>query len=135
MAGISNTQRTLKYLKDKGCYTCMVERWIKIPVHPAGGVRKDMFGFGDLLAMDPNTHILWAVQSCGTAYSEHNKTITQSDIVTPLVIEWLKCKNGLVLMAWRKVKKKRGGKATTWKPRIKIYTLDDFKHITSKDTI
>ena len=73
MAGVSNTQRTLKFLKDRGCKTAIVERFLAYA--GAYGQRKDMFGFADIVALVNNE--IWAVQSCGQAFSEDHKTITQ----------------------------------------------------------
>jgi len=105
------TERTLKYLRDDGWTADMIERWIRNPKHPAGGFRKDYLGFGDILAFrGPETLI---VQSCGSAFAEHVKTI----LALPDAYEWVKHRK-LMLIGWRKVKLKRGGKAMRWKPRI-----------------
>ena len=117
------TQRTLQYFKAQN-YDCnIVERWLPNPKHPAGGVRKDMFGFADIVALGENSII--AIQSCGQAYSEHHKKITQDPYVAPKALKWLKC-GRIQLVSWRKVKLKRGGKAMRWSPRIKEYTEEDF---------
>lgn len=120
---ISNTSRTLEYLRSQGWVADKVEQFNAY----AGkfGQRKDMFGFGDIVAMGEGSII--AVQSCGQAYSEHHKKITADEIVAPLAEMWVKNGGRLILIAWRKVKLKRGGKAMRWAPRIKEYTADDFK--------
>jgi len=121
--GISNTSRTLEYLRSQGWVTDKVEQFNAY----AGkfGQRKDMFGFGDIVAMGENSII--AIQSCGQAYSEHNKKITTDEKVAPLALKWIQSGGRLMLIAWRKVKLKRGGKAMRWQPRIKEYTIDDFE--------
>ena len=48
---ISPTQRSLKMLRDEGWIVSVTEHWLVIPGHPGGGIRKDLFGFGDLLAL------------------------------------------------------------------------------------
>lgn len=78
------------------------------------GVRQDLFGFIDIIAIDPTQGIV-AIQSCGQDYSGHVKKLTEER--NEAVFEWLKhapCE----LWAWRKVKLKRGGKAMRWMPRI-----------------
>jgi carbonic anhydrase len=42
----SPTQRSLKYLREQGYTVDVVERWI-----PGANIRKDLFGFIDLLAI------------------------------------------------------------------------------------
>jgi len=119
MAGISNTSRTLKYLRSQGYDVAIVERFN--PYAGEFGQRKDMFGFGDLIAMGESSII--AVQSCGQAFSEHHRKLTEDEEVAPKVFTWLQSKGRLLLIGWRKVKLKRGGKAMRWAPRIREYIL------------
>lgn len=124
MAGITPTQRTIKYLREKD-WTCdVVERWLKNPKHPAGGFRKDMFGFGDIVAMGEGSII--AIQSCGQAFSEHNRKITEDEKVAENALLWIENGGRLILIGWRKVKLKKGGKAMRWSPRIKEFEIKDF---------
>ncbi len=120
---ISNTSRTLEYIRSQGWDVDKVEQFN--PYAGKFGQRKDMFGFGDLIAMGENSII--AIQSCGQAFSEHNKKITLDEKVAPLALKWLESGGRLMLIGWRKVKLKRGGKAMRWSPRIKEYTVEDFK--------
>ena len=143
MAKTRPTQRTLKALKDDGRICAIVEKWV--PMHqkreegsgPGGpgaggswaerpmGFRKDLFGFIDIIALDPEKGIV-GIQSCGQAFSEHALTILNSD-ATENVIEWLKAGGKVELWSWRKVKLVRGGKAERWMPRVRTFTLADFK--------
>jgi len=102
------------------------ERWIPNPAHPGGGFRKDLFGFIDLIVLDPERGIV-GIQSCGNSFKAHFDKITKSEC-TELVLEWLTSpsKPSLELWAWRKVKLKRGGKAMRWKPRVYVFSLEDF---------
>lgn len=100
-----------------------VEQWN--PYAGKFGQRKDMFGFGDVIALGENSII--AVQSCGQAFSEHHRKITEDIEVAPNALKWLQCGGRLLLIGWRKVKLKRGGKAMRWEPRIKEYKLQDFQ--------
>jgi hypothetical protein len=122
--GLSATQRTLRALREQGRIVDTCERWVRNPKHPAGGFRKDLFGFIDLISLDPERGIV-AIQSCGQGFSEHVKKITDSEC-TEYVIEWLRnrSKPCLELWGWRKVKLKRGGKAMRWKPRIADFNWD-----------
>ena len=122
--GISNTSRTLEYIRSQGWECDKVEQFN--PYAGKFGQRKDMFGFGDIVAMGENSII--AIQSCGQAFSEHDKKITEDERVAPLALKWIQSGGRLMLIAWRKVKLKRGGKAMRWQPRIREYTLADFEN-------
>jgi hypothetical protein len=122
VSGISNTSRTLEYLRSNGFVCDKVEQFN--PYAGRFGQRKDMFGFADILALGENSII--AVQSCGQAFSEHDKKITTDELVAPNALLWLKCGGRLMLIGWRKTKIKRGGKAMRWTPRIKEYKTRDF---------
>ena len=121
--GISNTSRTLEYLRSQGWVADKVEQFNAY----AGkfGQRKDMFGFGDIVAMGENSII--AIQSCGQGYADHDRKITEDEKVAPLALLWLQNGGRLLLVGWRKIKLKRGGKAMRWTPRIKEYSIEDFK--------
>lgn len=125
MKGLSPTQRTLRALREIGRIVANTEKWVINPRHPGGGFRKDLFGFIDVEALDPERGII-GIQSCGSNFAGHYKKITDSEC-TENVIEWLKCGGKLELWGWRKVKLNRGGKAMRWKPRIQEITLEDFK--------
>lgn len=118
--GISNTSRTLKWLRDQGWSADVVERWMKNPKHPAGGYRKDLFNIIDIIALS-NRGIM-GVQSCGQAFAEHNRKV----LAEPLALKWLEAGGDLILIGWRKILKKRGGKQKIWAPRIKHYLFEDF---------
>ncbi len=122
--GISNTSRTLKYVRDKGLAADIVERWMKMPTHPAGGFRKDMFGFGDIVAMGRGSII--AIQSCGQAFAEHDRKIRLDEAVAPNAKMWLENGGRLILIGWRKIKLERHHKVKRWAPRIKEYSKEDF---------
>ena len=109
---MSPTQRTLKAMKEQGRICGIVERF-NAHVGPHG-IRQDLFGFIDIIAIDPEQGIV-AIQSCGQDFSGHVRKITNER--NENAFEWLKyapCE----LWSWRKVKLKRGGKAMRWSPRI-----------------
>jgi hypothetical protein len=119
MAGLSPTQRTLKAMREQGRLCGIVEKFNQ----HAGpfGIRQDLFGFIDIIAIDPERGIV-AIQSCGQDFSGHIRKLTEER--NEAVFEWLRhapCE----LWGWRKVKLKRGGKAVRWKPRIADLSLSD----------
>ena len=119
MAGISPTQRTLKYLRQEGYLAGIVERYVSIP--GTFSKRIDLFNFIDIIAIKENE--IWAIQSCGqTGFAAHDRTILTNDRA-PL---WLKAGGRIKLIAWRKLKVERGKKRMKWEARIKEYSLGDF---------
>jgi hypothetical protein len=114
---MTHTQRTLKYLRGNGRTCGIVERFI--PSKPFGK-RIDLFGIIDIIAVDKNITI--GVQSCGSDFAEHDRKILESEMAK----EWVTGRQ-LMLIGWRKVKQKRGGKRMIYKPRIKLYTKEDFQ--------
>ena len=117
------TERTLRHFRERGWICDMIERWIRNPKHPAGGFRKDYLGFGDILAFSWQDTAL--IQSCGSDFSAHKHKIFEIPEDYPL--KWLSVENRrLILIGWRKVLKKRGGKLKIWKPRIgEFYNINN----------
>lgn len=108
----SPTQRTLAANKALGRECGIVERFI--PFVGPHGVRLDLFGFIDIIVLDPEKGVI-GIQSFGQAYSEHVKKISEER--KDIAVKWLKWAP-LELWGWRKVRAKKGGKAMRWKPRI-----------------
>lgn len=116
--GISPTQRTLKAIREQGRLCGIVERYI---AHAGPfGKRVDLFGFIDIIAIDPVDGIV-AVQSCGSSFSDHIKKMTGER--NEMMFEWLKYAK-VELWGWRKVKLERGGKAERWRPRVADFRLE-----------
>jgi len=128
MAGITPTSRTLEYIREHGWLAAKVEIWN--PYAGQHGQRRDMFGFADIVALGEGRII--AIQSCGEAFSAHHHKLTEDEYAAPNAMRWLECGGRLILIGWRKVLVKRGGKAMRWAPRIREYTLDDFRELRDK---
>lgn len=124
----SSTQRTIRELKNMGMKCAIVEKFNAF-VGPHG-IRQDMFGIIDVLALDPVRGVV-GIQCCTTAFKAHIDKMTVEKAQDTL--DWLKTPSangrGLVLevWGWRKVKKVRGGKAVVWKPRVQEITLTDIQ--------
>jgi len=119
---MSPTQRTLKLLKEKGFKAAPVERWLRY----AGkfGKRQDMFGIIDVVAITPD--ITLGIQCCSGSTAEHYRKITEEK--NQETYDWLSNPSrSLEIWAWRKLLKKRGGKAKVWKPKITKITLEDLE--------
>jgi len=91
---MSPTQRTIKHLKEQGYVVEVVERW-----NPWGKVRRDLFGFIDLLAMKHGLPWLLAVQTTTNANLSHReKKIRES----PLFELWRNTGNKIMVHGWAK---------------------------------
>lgn len=118
---MSPTQRTIRELRNNGRKCAIVEKWN--PYVGTHGIRQDLFGIIDVLALDPEFGVV-GIQCCGTSFSEHFRKLTE--VMAQETMDWLNTPGTrLELWGWRKVKKKRGGKAVVWRPRIQQITLDD----------
>ena len=124
--------KTLKYYRDQG-YRCeIVEHFISFGPKDARrrfapGMRVDLMGIIDILVLDPSRGFI-GVQACGQDFAAHlKKMLTEK---RKECIDWLSTPGGhLVLIGWRKLKVKRGGKAMRWTPRIQEITLNDFMEV------
>ena len=110
---MTNTSRTLRLLRELGYEAGVVERFLSF----AGkhGRRVDLWGIIDIIAMNGTDTL--AVQSCGQSFFEHDKKI----LASPMTRLWLASGGKLMLVGWRRLLKKRGGKLRVWRPRIKNY--------------
>lgn len=115
---MSSTQRTIKAMRDQGRICGIVERFLAY----AGkyGKRQDLFGFIDIIVLDPETGII-AIQSCSSGFKAHIRKMTEEK--NEALYEWLKHAE-VELWGWRKVKYKRGSKAMRWRPRIADFWLE-----------
>jgi hypothetical protein len=121
VSGLTPTQRTLRALREQGRVCAIVERFNAY----AGphGVRQDLFGIIDVLALDPERGVV-GIQSTGLDFAGHWRKLTQERVQE--VTDWLRTPGtSLELWGWRKIKLHRGGKAERWQPRIRLVTLAD----------
>ena len=121
---MSPTQRTIRQLKTQGVVCGIVERF-NAHVGPHG-IRQDLFGIIDIIALDPQRGVV-GIQACaGSGYSSHYQKLTTERAQDTQ--NWLETPGtSLHIWAWRKIKKKRGGKAMIWSPRVVEITMDDIK--------
>lgn len=118
MSNFTPTQRTIKFLKEQGRIVGKVESFN--PYAGQFGQRKDLFGFIDLITIDPVKGIV-AVQSFGSMWAEHVRKLQEDK--NEEMYEWLRHAK-LEMIGWRKISVKRGGVAKRWFPRIADVTLD-----------
>jgi len=112
--------RTIRALKEQGRIPGIVERFN--PHVGPHGIRQDLFGFIDIIALCPD-HGIVAVQSCGQDFAGHVRKMTEER--NEAMFEWLKHAR-VELFGWRKVKLKRGGKAVSEQSKD-VARLDDHR--------
>src|SRR3990167_7446831 len=101
MKGLSPTQRTLKALREQGAIADITERYIAA-IH----IRKDLFGFIDLVALVPGKGIVGVQCTSDTHRADHKDKILANEHAP----EWLKYGGEKKLWTWGKKKIKTGGK-------------------------
>jgi len=105
--------RTKAELKLHGIIHRVVERY-----HPRSkkypfGCKEDLLNIIDLLAFDNG---IVGIQVCGTDWKDHQRKIMEDEKENAFT--WLENGGRLEVWGWRSLKKKRGGKAKYWSPRI-----------------
>lgn len=121
------TQRVLEYLRKEypDIYVDKVERWIpdrrattpgqEGNARPGGGVRKDLFGIIDLIAIRDNRIV--GIQCSGyTAIKEHVDKIESA----PATIPWLLAGGLIEVWAFKKTKE---GNVNRYTPKVVTVTI------------
>jgi hypothetical protein len=130
MKSLSPTQRTLRALREQGLVCAIVEKWN--PYGGPHGIRQDLFGIIDVLALDPQRGVV-GVQSTGNDFAGHLRKLTEKK--PQECLDWLSTPGTtLELWAWRKVKARRGGKQLIWQPRVRVLTRTDFEPQPKEET-
>lgn len=120
----SPTQRTLAECRRRNWEAAVAEYWQTIPRHPGGGVRKDLFGFIDVVALDTSEGVTLAIQATsGTNVSARVRKIREE--CSDQARAWLLCGNRIVVWGWKKYAKRVDGK--WWRVRECEVTLEDLE--------
>lgn len=114
------TARTLERLRDDGHIADVVERWLKIDSMPGGGLRKDLFGCIDVVAIMDNC--ITGIQcGAGSGHSEHKrKCLAESRLIL-----WLQAGGKFFIHSWSQQGPK--GKRKLWTLRAEELTLTDYQ--------
>jgi len=120
----SNTQRTMAYLKnDLGLRCAIVEKWNSFVNR-----RQDLFGFIDIIALDPENEQIIGVQSFGADFQPHLRKIVNEKREDAIL--WLQTGNAIMLVGWRQLKRRNKdnswSKKSYWTPREYMVTMKDF---------
>ena len=121
MSGATPTQRTTLLLRERGGYCTITERW-----NPFAKCRTDLMGFADILWLTPMNRAVAVQCTTGENVSKRIDKI----LALPQAKHWLDCGNRILVIGWRKLKVKRGGKQVTWEPREVWVEVEDFVHTT-----
>ena len=124
MSRTTPTQRTLALLKKRGWTAAVVEKWIPIPNSPAGGIRRDLFGGIDVIALNPEagwTRRIHGIQCCAASGLAAHRDKLRAE---PRMKLWIEAGGCLEIHAWRKVGAR--GKRKLWEPLIESVLVSDF---------
>lgn len=111
----SPTQRSIQWLKERG-YTCCIAEHYNAFAH----VRKDLFGWIDIVALHPDKKGVLGIQ-CTTG-SNISARITKAEALKSYGL-WIACGNTALFMGWRKLK--TGKVQRTWHPHITEVSLEN----------
>jgi hypothetical protein len=138
---VPTAHRTLEWLRRHGCRAGITEQWISFHgelrknFKGTPGVRRDLFGFIDIIAMEPKRAGLLGINSCSDASIAEHKALILGEgrqkgrqgpdpkLVRENAIEWLQRHNRIALYGWKK-RRKEGREV--WVPRVEPVTLGDF---------
>ena len=124
---VSTVHRTLSYLRDRGALADIVERRL------TGFVKKDLFGFADVLAVVPGVPgaVLLQVTVVGKA-QEHLRAYAMDESVRANIQTVLRAGNRIGLIAWGKrlradrrrtrAPQAERARATRWVPQLYVIT-------------
>jgi hypothetical protein len=104
---VTPTARSLEALRERGCLAAVVEKW-----NAHARIRQDLFGFGDILAIEPGRPGVLIVQACIADDITKRLEKLQTEPVAERVRRVLEAGNRVLIMGWAK----RGarGKRKVW---------------------
>jgi hypothetical protein len=91
----SPTQRSLKFMREKGFHAEVTERWI-----PGANVRKDLWGFVDILCLGADGAVVGVQSTSDSNVAARITKIAES----PLVDRVRKAGIRILVHGWKKVK-------------------------------
>lgn len=101
------TARTLAWLRQAGHLVDVVERWI-----PRVNIRKDLFGFADLVALDGQPGALFIQCTAGASHAARRTKLAG----LPAVQQVLAAGNRVQIISWAKQGPR--GKRKLWTVRV-----------------
>jgi len=104
----SPTTRSLQSLRERGLEAVVVERW-----NPHARIRQDLFGWIDILALDPITGRLHGVQTTTAGASARVAKVR----AWPHLRVWLEAGNSATVHSWVKRNDRQPGRRKVWSLR------------------
>lgn len=117
---VSATKMSLDLLRGRGCAVGIVEKW-----NPHVGIRQDLFGFVDLVAVLPTGEPFFVQTTTGVGVADHIAKILR--IVAEPGKEPLAAlvRSGRVVVhGWRKTNDRERGARKTWDCREVVVTIE-----------
>jgi hypothetical protein len=118
-------ERTKQHYQKAGWTVGIVERFN--PHVPPRGIRQDLYGFIDAVAIRADQPGVTALQACSTDFAEHLVKIMENEHART----WLQAGNRIVLVAWTKSERGTGG----WTVREREITLAEIERQRGKAPI
>jgi hypothetical protein len=107
----SPTSHTLNFFRKQGDMAEVTEKWIPVPKHPGGGIRRDLFECIDVMVIQGAK--LLGIQS--TSGSNHSARVAKA-LASDRLAKYIATGNGFEVWSWAK----RGprGKRKVWTPKV-----------------
>jgi hypothetical protein len=109
---ITPTKRSLKLLREEGYTVQVVERW-----NAFAKVRQDLFGFIDLVALNPNGGIVGVQTTTAKNLAARIAKIRAE----PQALAWLRAGGRIEVHGWRR--SKPGSRRSEWVVERQVLTL------------
>ena len=113
----SPTQRTLAWCRDQGWLAQVVEYW-----NPHTKTRRDLYGFIDIVCLDPTNHAIIGIQATSTGNQSARVRKIQGECAEQARL-WLTCHGKLLVIGWRKYAKKVDRRS--WRETVTELSLKD----------
>lgn len=117
------TARSLIKLRAEGWIASVVEKWV--PASPRGFagpiVRRDVFGFGDILAVHPIRRGALLVQSTSNSGGNFSSRVAKIQASAEAKV-WLESGNTIHVHGW--AKRGKAGQRKVWTCRVEVVGLD-----------
>jgi hypothetical protein len=98
----SPTQQSMHYLRNLGWFVDITEHWIPLRDNlgrpmAKKGIRKDLFGFGDILGIHLGQRgaTIFQVTSVGSISARRKKIMDN-----PVAVKWLQTGNHIIIHGW-----------------------------------
>lgn len=109
------TARTLERLRKEKKLAQVVEQWV-----PRANVRRDLFGFADIVALEPLLGFTAIQCTSGSNHAARKAKI----IMEPRALVWLKAGGAILICSWSKTGPR--GCRKVWTERIERISESDF---------